>query len=129
MRDFLHEIIGEEQSAFVPGCLITDNVLIAHESVHAMKKRKKGKNLVCAVKLDMMKAYDRVEWSFLEQMMLKLGFDPGWIEMIMECVSSVSYKIRFNGAETLGVLQNSVEHLWCSPCGQRNSSMHPVTVD
>jgi hypothetical protein len=48
----LGEIIGEEQSAFVPGRLITDNVLIAYESVHAMRKRKKGKNHVSAVTYD-----------------------------------------------------------------------------
>jgi hypothetical protein len=60
-RGLLGEIIGVEQSAFIPGRLITHTMIIAHESVHTMKRRKKGKNTVCAVKLDMMKAYDRVE--------------------------------------------------------------------
>jgi hypothetical protein len=58
----------------VLGHLITDKFLIAYESVHAMRRKKKGKNNFCAVKLDMMKAYDRVEWHFLEAIMLRLGF-------------------------------------------------------
>jgi hypothetical protein len=54
----------------------------------------------CAVKLDMHKAYDRVEWIFLENMMRKLGFDERWINQMMACVNSVRYQVRFNSEET-----------------------------
>ena len=100
LRVLLPEIISLTQSAFFPGRLITDNVLIAYESLHAIKQKKVGKDGWCAVKLDMHKAYDRVEWVFLEAMLLKLGFHEDWIKMIMLCVSSVEYKVRYNSVET-----------------------------
>lgn len=97
LRVFLGDIIGEEQSAFVPGRQITDNVLIAYESVHAMRRRKKGKNHSCAIKLDMMKAYDRVEWHYLEAIMVRLGFSDVTVRLIMKCVNSVRFTVRVNG--------------------------------
>lgn len=99
MRIILPDIISDHQSAFVLGQMITDNILIAYESIHAIKK-KRGKRGLCAVKLDMHKAYDRVEWVFLEKIMLKLGFDGRWVKLIMECVTSVRYNMRFNSRET-----------------------------
>jgi hypothetical protein len=71
----LPDIIGEQQSAFVSACLKTDKIFLAYERVHKTKK-KQGKKGLCAVKLDMHKAHDRVEWCFLEKIMLKLGFGP-----------------------------------------------------
>ena len=50
-----------------------------------------------ALKLDMSKVYDRVEWCFLEKMMRRLGFHDSWIGLIMECVSTVKYRVKVNG--------------------------------
>ena len=76
LKHILCEIISPNQSAFVPGRLIMDNFLVAFESYHAIKKKTSGKYGTCAVKLDMHKAYDMVEWTFLETILLRLGFTP-----------------------------------------------------
>jgi hypothetical protein len=99
LKIYLLEIISDHQSSFVPGRMIIDNILLAYESIHAMKKKKVNKGL-CAIKLDMHKAYDRVEWRYLEKIMVKMGFSRRLVDMIMECVSSVNNHVRLNSMDT-----------------------------
>ncbi len=106
LKGILLSIISEAQSAFVLARLITDNVLIAFETLHHMHSTKIGRDGAMAMKLDMSKAYDRVEWSFLEKIMRKMGFHPRWVSLIMNCISTVSYSILVNG-EPHGFLKPS----------------------
>ncbi|KAA3477692.1 reverse transcriptase [Gossypium australe] len=100
MSDILGVCINEAQGAFIPGRLISDNILIAYEVLHSLKMKKGGKKGNFALKLDMSKAYDRVEWDFLAGIMKTLGFHVDWIILIMRCVSSVSYSVCLNGLES-----------------------------
>uniref|UniRef100_A0A0A9AAK7 Uncharacterized protein n=1 Tax=Arundo donax TaxID=35708 RepID=A0A0A9AAK7_ARUDO len=57
-----------------------------------------------AIKLDISKAYDGVEWRFLREMMIKLGFHEDWVRNIMKCVSRVAYRIKVNGVYTEAII-------------------------
>jgi hypothetical protein len=77
------------------------------------------------VKLDMAKAYNRVEWDYLEGMMIKLDFHGDFVARIMRCVTFVYFCIRTNGVlsecfrPTCGIRQGNPISLICSCFAQR----------
>ena len=90
LKKVLPDRISETQSAFVAGRQISDNVLIAQEMFHSLRTDPGGRNKRMAIKTDMSKAYDRLEWDFISVVMSKMGFSVMWIEWIMRCVTSVN---------------------------------------
>ncbi|WRX16202.1 Reverse transcriptase domain - like 10 [Theobroma cacao] len=91
----LPSLISENQSGFVKGRLISDNILLAQELIGKLDYKSRGGNVV--LKLDMMKAYDRINWDFLYLMMEKFGFNAHWIDMIKRCISNCWFSLLING--------------------------------
>ena len=73
--------------------------MITHEILHSFKRRKLKRGML-ATTLDLQKAYDQVNWSFLKTVLQKFGFDEKFVGWIMECVSSVSSALLINGGIT-----------------------------
>lgn len=81
------------QSTFMLDRLIYDNILIAFETLHHLKNKRKGKTGFIALKLNMNKPYDRIEWNYLEKIMECLGFDKKWISLVSRRIRSVSFPL------------------------------------
>ncbi|MCI02045.1 hypothetical protein A2U01_0023077, partial [Trifolium medium] len=96
IKTILPEVISQNQSAFVPGRLITDNTLVAYEVFHHFNQSSSRKGFM-GVKTDMAKAYDRVEWSFLQTTLETMGFPHQLTDTIMDCVTNVQFSILING--------------------------------
>lgn len=106
MKGVLKYIISENQSALIQGRLIIDNIIIGYECINAIKdQRNVGKDMV-AFKIDLSKAYDRVEWPYSKEIMLRLGFDNRWVNLILNCISSASVSVLINGDQKGNFISN-----------------------
>ena len=83
----LTSVVDPIQATFVPYRIIQDNLIIGQECAHWTKMRRpNAKSHYDAIKLDMQKAYGRVEWDFLIAVLQKKGFHPTWVERINKCI-------------------------------------------
>ena len=96
IRPLLDQLISPCQTAFVPGRRGVDNAIVVQEIIHTMG-RMKGKGGYMALKIDLEKAYDKLEWGFIKGMLIRYNFLDNLIEIIMSCISSVSTSLLCNG--------------------------------
>ncbi|XP_030505207.2 uncharacterized protein LOC115720191 [Cannabis sativa] len=135
MKPFMDSIVADSQSAFIPGRLISDNIMVSFEVLHYLKRKRQGKTWCIALKLDMSKAYDCIEWNFLEVVLTKLGFVDTWVHLIMQCVSSANYNVihGFQEMEGLSALLRKYERQgWIHGCKVANGAprvSHMLFVD
>ncbi|XP_043809034.1 uncharacterized protein LOC110606238 [Manihot esculenta] len=95
LQQVLTSLIGPEQNSFVPGRQITDNVVIYQEALHTMGKMNGG-NRFMALKINLEKAYDRLEWSFIDWSLEKANFSSLWRTNVRHCVHSASMSVLWN---------------------------------
>lgn len=95
MKEGLVNIVSENQSAFVPGRSISDNILLTQELVKRYHLQHGTPR--CAFKIDIQKAYDTFDWSFLRVILECFGFHNTMIKWIMACVTTTLFSINVNG--------------------------------
>lgn len=95
LETVLPGIIDEAQSAFISGRSMIENIHLAQELIKGYNRKRVSPR--CLIKVDLRKAYDSVDWSFLRAVLGGLGFPPLFVAWIMECVTTVSYSIQING--------------------------------
>ncbi|KAK4384190.1 hypothetical protein Sango_3082900, partial [Sesamum angolense] len=100
IREILDLLISPSQNAFVPGRLISDNILLAQELFSGYNQCRLPPR--CALKVDLRKAYNTVEWDFLITTLRLFGFPAVFIRWIEECVTSAHYSVVVNGRSSSG---------------------------
>nr|XP_019067280.1 uncharacterized protein LOC109119268 [Solanum lycopersicum] len=95
LSPILPSLISANQSGFVKGRSISENIMLAQEIIHQIKKPNIGSNVI--IKLDMAKAYDRVSWSYICLVLRKMGFNEVFIDMIWRIMANNWYSIIVNG--------------------------------
>ncbi|XP_070057898.1 secreted RxLR effector protein 78-like [Nicotiana tomentosiformis] len=98
LQPVMDSLIDMNQAAFVPGRVLNDNILLGHELIKEYGRKRISPT--CMVKIDMQKAYDSLEWGFLEQVLTELNIPEKFLLWIMTHVTTVSYSIVINSKPT-----------------------------
>lgn len=99
MKEVLGDLIAPSQSRFIPGHQMVDNIIICQELLHTAQ-RKQGNKGAMALKLDLAKAYDRLEWAFIQDTMVDAGLPLQLGDVIMKCITCGYCRVLWNGEAT-----------------------------
>lgn len=98
LQQVISDVISDSQAGFIPGRKIADNIILARKLVQTYGRKHTSPR--CMLKIDLQKAYDSIEWVYLQRVMEELGFPMKFMAWIMECVKTVNYSIVVNGEFT-----------------------------
>ncbi|KAE8732108.1 hypothetical protein F3Y22_tig00002237pilonHSYRG00293 [Hibiscus syriacus] len=96
LQHIMPKLVALNQTSFIQGRSISENVIINQEVIHSMK-HKKDKDGWMAIKVDLKKAFDRLRWDFIADTLYEAGFPPTITRLILHCISSSTMQIQFNG--------------------------------
>lgn len=96
LRLVMSSLVNPCQSSFIPQRQSRDNIIVAQEIFHSMHN-KKGKKGWLAIKIDLEKAYDRLNWDFIKETLVDIGFPDSFVQMVWHCISSPKMKVLWNG--------------------------------
>lgn len=97
LRGIMPEIIAPTQSSFIKGRSTQDNIFLLQEVLHSMRVKKRNKVGCMIMKLNLEKAYNKVNWDFLEETLLEFKFPASLVALIMFCARNASTRILWNG--------------------------------
>jgi hypothetical protein len=103
LKEELPNYIHQTQHAFIQGRRITENIIIAQEIVHSFNLKSFNQQAFM-LKIDLAKAFDRIEWSFILNALRRKGYHGHFIKLVHACISSASFSVNVNG-ETYGNFQ------------------------
>ena len=92
LKPMLSDLVSPFQASFISGRCIQDNILIAQEMIHSMRKMR-GRRGFFAIKIDFEKAYDRLRWSFIQNVLEDVGITEGMKHLIMNCITSTTLNV------------------------------------
>lgn len=96
LQTILPHLIGPQRTSFFPGRHIIKNIVVAQEVIPSMRNNKGTKGQM-AIKMDLKKSYDRLSRSFIHETLLEAGIPTDFVQIIMECVTTIQMNLLRNG--------------------------------